>query len=42
MSSFNKIEEVRTGSVWKRGVRGKKEEVRDRGKNVPNNVCTYE
>jgi hypothetical protein len=40
---FNKIgEEGRTVSAWKRGGLGGDEGDRGRGRNGPNNVCTYE
>jgi hypothetical protein len=40
---FNKIgEEGRTGSAWKQGGGERKRRWGGRGRNCPNNVCTYE
>jgi hypothetical protein len=35
-------EKGKTGSTWKQGGEGEREEGRDRGRNDPNNICTYE
>jgi hypothetical protein len=43
MSSLQQIEEKgRPVSSWKRGGWGEREGMEGRGRNDPNNVCTYE